>query len=114
MESYVAELLSQLPKEVIEHYKSLAYDYLERNDFILEVMFAGGDEDIQDIHGICLRKEDGYEEWYDSQENNSGTLLGWSEEVEAQTFLDNEVLPNLGYLVHLREFQLFHTYMTNV
>ena len=105
-----AELELTISPESIHQYKEIAYKHLHEHNSVVGVAYAGLDEKGNKIFGIRLISDDGKEEWYDP-ENGSHTLMGWNEEKDAYTELENKVLPQIGYAVLQKDLQQFHKCM---
>lgn len=106
MES-ISELEVQISSESVKRYVQVAHKHLTEHNTFLGVSVAGVDEMGEEVFGICMRSEDGEEEWYSPDDES---ITGWNEK-DAQSVLKNKVLPNLGYVVFQRGLQLFHMNM---
>lgn len=108
---FSTELELTISPESMRQYKKLAYKHLDEQNTTVSVACAGLDADGNKVFGIRLISDDGEEEWYDSQEGNSRTLLGWDDEKDANLELENKVLPQIGYAIYQKDLQLFHKCM---
>ena len=108
---FATELELTVSPESIRQYKEIAYRHLHEHNSIVGVACAGIDEEGNKIFGIRMISNDGEEEWYDS-EDGSHALIGWNEEKDAYTELENKVLPQIGYAVLQKDLQQFHQCMT--
>ena len=108
---FTSELKLNISPESVQNYIQMAHRYLCENSATLNVEKAGADEEGQLIYGICLRSQDGQEEWYDPNELDNQTFAGWINEELAKNILETSVLPNLGYSIHQRDLQKFHQNM---
>lgn len=107
---FSTELELTILPESIRQYKEIAYKHLQEQNSTVGVAFAGLDADGNKIFGIRLVSDDGEEEWYDP-EDGSHTLLGWNDEKDAYTELEDKVLPQIGYAIFQKELQQFHKCM---
>lgn len=99
-----------IPNESVRFYSQLAYKHLQEHNITIAVEYAGEDETGQSIFGICMRSDDGEEEWYDPSDVKQA-MAGWINKKEAHHILKTKVVPNLGYVIYQRDLQLFHQNM---
>jgi hypothetical protein len=109
---FPSELELTISSDSIRLYTQMAYKHLQENNATVAVECAGQDEFGRDIFGICMRSDEGEEEWYDPS-NIGDALAGWIDENEAAQVLEGKVLPNLGYAIYQYDLQLFHQNMTH-
>jgi len=111
MESiFSTELELSISPDSVRLYTQMAYKHLQEHNATVAVECAGEDEHGRSVFGICMRSDDGDEEWYDPS-NIGDALAGWINEYEAAQVLEAKVLPNLGYAIYQRDLQLFHQNM---
>lgn len=108
---FCKELELTVSPESIRHYKEIAYKHLREHNSTVDVVFAGLDGEGNKIFGI-RRVSDNGEEWYDP-EDGLHTLLGWGDEQDANSELENKVLPQMGYAIFQETLQQFHKCMGN-
>ncbi len=100
-----------LSGECTQTYKELADKHLQKNNITIEVLSAGQNEDGSNVYGICMIYPNGLKEWYDPHKETHNAIAGWDNKDDARVILESKVLPNLGYLIHQRDLQLFHRNM---
>lgn len=111
MESkFPPELELSISDESVRLYTKMAYKHLQEHSATVAVECAGEDDSGQSIFGICMRSDDGDEEWYDPSSEGEA-IAGWVSQNEAKRVLQVKVLPNLGYTIYQRDLQLFHQNM---
>lgn len=108
---FTSELEMAISPDYVASYVQLAHKHLDEHKAIVHVEEAGVDERGQSIFGICMRSDEGEEEWYDPADQGKDTIAGWVDKDEAQNVLETKVLPNLGYAIYQRDLQLFHQNM---
>jgi len=112
MESvFFSELALSISNESVHFYTKMAYKHLKTYNTTLEVECTGKDKNGQLVFGICMRYDNGDEEWYDPSSGGQA-VAGWINKDEAQRVLQSKVLPNFGYAIYQRDLQLFHQNMT--
>ncbi|MHA2279818.1 MAG: hypothetical protein ACXAC5_02930 [Promethearchaeota archaeon] len=106
-----SELEMTISSDSVRVYTQLAYKHLQERNATMNVVEAGKDDSGQSVFGICMRSDNGEEEWYDPADLGDDAIAGWLNKDEARSVLENKVLPNLGYAIYQRDLQLFHQNM---
>lgn len=102
----------EISSESLDMYSKIACEYLTKQKAVIDVRCAGVTDSGQTIFGICMKSDDGKEEWYDPDDyTTTDSVVGWDNEEDAQSMLMSKIMPNLGYAIHQRDLQLFHQNM---
>ena len=65
MEPFSPEIELSISPDSVRVYTELAYKHLQQQNATVDVEEAGTDDTGHSVFGICMRSNDGDEEWYD-------------------------------------------------